>query len=235
MYLGLVFIVMIVTGSYMLITMQKTEIGKAKNQLQLYAEKVCEQVVESYDEADYQTGLEQFTRSNSSGSQIQGNIINSYGETVASTTVSQPPFPDYKNSVVLMAISGSEGFDDSRTDTESNSTWICYATPAMTINGNVKYVVYAQMNASSMQESLAQTTRTIVIAILLALVLAMIMAYVFARTITGPIHELTMKAKKFAGGDLKQRADVFSDDEIGQLAENFNYMEIGRASCRERV
>ena len=40
MYLGLVFIVMIVTGSYMLITMQKTEIGKAKNQLQLYAEKV---------------------------------------------------------------------------------------------------------------------------------------------------------------------------------------------------
>lgn len=224
MYLGLVFIVMIVTGSYMLITMQKTEIGKAKNQLQLYAEKVCEQVVESYDEADYQTGLEQFTRSNSSGSQIQGNIINSYGETVASTTVSQPPFPDYKNSVVLMAISGSEGFDDSRTDTESNSTWICYATPAMTINGNVKYVVYAQMNASSMQESLAQTTRTIVIAILLALVLAMIMAYVFARTITGPIHELTMKAKEFAGGDLKQRADVFSDDEIGQLAENFNYM-----------
>ena len=188
MYLGLVFIVMIVTGSYMLITMQKTEIGKAKNQLQLYAEKVCEQVVESYDEADYQTGLEQFTRSNSSGSQIQGNIINSYGETVASTTVSQPPFPDYKNSVVLMAISGSEGFDDSRTDTESNSTWICYATPAMTINGNVKYVVYAQMNASSMHESLAQTTRTIVIAILLALVLAIIMAYVFARTITGPIH-----------------------------------------------
>ena len=91
MYLGLVFIVMIVTGSYMLITMQKTEIGKAKNQLQLYAEKVCEQVVESYDEADYQTGLEQFTRSNSSGSQIQGNIINSNGETVASTTVSHFP------------------------------------------------------------------------------------------------------------------------------------------------
>ena len=61
MYLGLVFIVMIVTGSYMLITMQKTEIGKAKNQLQLYAEKVCEQVVESYDEADYQTGPVSYT------------------------------------------------------------------------------------------------------------------------------------------------------------------------------
>lgn len=30
MYLGLVFIVMIVTGSYMLLTMQKTEIDKAK-------------------------------------------------------------------------------------------------------------------------------------------------------------------------------------------------------------
>lgn len=224
MYLGLVFIVMVVTGSYMLLTMQKTEVDKAKSQLKLYSEKVCEQVVESYDEADFQTGLEQFTQTNSSGSQIQGNIINSYGETLASTTVSQPPFPDYKNSIVLMAISGEEGFDDSRNDAETNSTWICYATPAMTINGTVKYIVYAQMNASAMQETISQTTQTILIAVLLALVLAVIMAYVFARTITEPIHQLTVRAKELASGDLKQSAEVYSDDEIGQLAESFNYM-----------
>lgn len=224
MYLGLVFIVMIVTGSYMLLTMQKTEIDKAKSQLKLYSEKVCEQVVESYDEADFQTGLEQFTQTNSSVSQIQGNIINSYGETLASTTVSQPPFPDYKNSIVLMAISGEEGFDDSRKDAETDSTWICYATPAMTINGTVKYIVYAQMNASAMQQTIAQTTQTIMFAVLLALVLAVIMAYVFAGTITGPIHQLTMRAKELASGDLKQTAEVYSDDEIGQLAESFNYM-----------
>lgn len=224
MYLGLVFIVMVVTGSYMLITMQKTEIDKAKSQLKLYSEKVCEQVVESYDESDFQTGLEQFTQTNSSGSQIQGNIINSYGETLASTTVSQPPFPDYKNSIVLMAISGEEGFDESRRDTETNATWICYATPAMTINGTVKYIVYVQMNASAMQETISQTTQTIVIAVLLALVLAVIMAYVFAKTITEPIHQLTVRAKELASGDLKQSAEVYSDDEIGQLAESFNYM-----------
>lgn len=75
MYLGLVLIVMIVTGSYILLSMQKTEIDKAKNQLMLYAQKVSEQVVESYDEADFQTALEQFTRTSSSDSQIQGNII----------------------------------------------------------------------------------------------------------------------------------------------------------------
>ena len=38
MYLGLVLIVMIVTGSYILLSMQKTEIDKAKNQLMLYAQ-----------------------------------------------------------------------------------------------------------------------------------------------------------------------------------------------------
>ena len=93
MYLGLVLIVMIVTGSYILLSMQKTEIDKAKNQLMLYAQKVSEQVVESYDEADFQTALEQFTRTSSSDSQIQGNIIKEYCETVASTTVSQPAYP----------------------------------------------------------------------------------------------------------------------------------------------
>ena len=54
----LVLIVMIVTGSYILISMQNTEIDKARDQLELYAQKVSEQVVESYDEADFQTGLE---------------------------------------------------------------------------------------------------------------------------------------------------------------------------------
>ena len=224
MYLGLVLIVMIVTGSYILLSMQKTEIDKAKNQLMLYAQKVSEQVVESYDEADFQTALEQFTRPSSTDSQIQGNIINEYCETVASTTVSQPPFPQYNNSVVMMAIAGETGFDEARKDDETDTTWICYASPAMTINGEVKYVIYARMNASSMQESLAQTTRTIIVAVFLALILAVLMAYVFAKTLTGPIHQLTVKAKILAEGDLKQTVEVYSEDEIGQLAESFNYM-----------
>ncbi len=224
MYLGLVLIVMIVTGSYILISMQNTEIDKARDQLELYAHKVSEQVVESYDEADFQTGLEQFTRTSSSDSQIQGNIINEYCETVASTAVSQPPFPSYNNSVVMMAISGETGFDESREDPETDTTWICYASPALTINGEVKYVVYARMNASAMQESLAQTTQTIIVAVFLALVLAVLMAYVFAKTLTGPIHQLTVKAKLLAEGDLKQTVEVYSEDEIGQLAESFNYM-----------
>ena len=224
MYLSLVLMVMIVTGSYILLSMQKTEIDKARTQLALYAEKVSEQVVESYVEADFQTGIEQFSRTSSSGSQIQGNILNEYCETIASTTVSQPPFPEYRNTVVSSALAGEIGFDDSRKDLESDTTWICYAMPAMTINGSVKYVVYAQMNASSMQASLAQTTRTIIVAVFLALVLAILMAYIFSKTITEPIRQLTAKAKLFASGDLKQTVEVLSEDEIGQLSENFNYM-----------
>ncbi|MBS7220714.1 MAG: HAMP domain-containing protein [Clostridiales bacterium] len=224
MYLSLVLMVMIVTGSYILLSMQKTEIDKARTQLALYAEKVSEQVVESYEEADFQTGIEQFSRTSSSGSQIQGNILNEYCETIASTTVSQPPFPEYRNTVVSSALAGEIGFDDSRKDLESDTTWICYAMPAMTINGSVKYVVYAQMNASSMQASLAQTTRTIIVAVFLALVLAILMAYIFSKTITEPIRQLTAKAKLFASGDLKQTVEVLSEDEIGQLSESFNYM-----------
>ena len=45
MYLSLVLMVMIVTGSYILLSMQKTEIDKARTQLALYAEKVSEQVL----------------------------------------------------------------------------------------------------------------------------------------------------------------------------------------------
>lgn len=44
------------------------------------------------------------------------------------------------------------------------------------------------------------------------------------RNITRPIFELKTIAEKVAKGDLKQRAQIHSQDEIGQLARSFNSM-----------
>lgn len=62
MYLGLVMIVMIVCGSFILISLQDIELKRAEEQLQLYTEKIKEQVVLSYEESGFQDGLVQFTQ-----------------------------------------------------------------------------------------------------------------------------------------------------------------------------
>jgi two-component system, OmpR family, sensor histidine kinase VicK len=59
----------------------------------------------------------------------------------------------------------------------------------------------------------------------LALGLTGFLGIVIARTITGPVIEMTKKAKAMAKGDFSQKVTIRSDDEIGQLGEAFNYMQ----------
>ncbi len=59
----------------------------------------------------------------------------------------------------------------------------------------------------------------------IALSLAVVMGVIFIGSkIAAPIVHLTGVTKKMSSGDLSQRATVYSEDEIGQLAESFNTM-----------
>ena len=46
MYLGLVLIVMIVSGTYILLSLRNIEIDKSRQELATYAERINEQVIE---------------------------------------------------------------------------------------------------------------------------------------------------------------------------------------------
>lgn len=227
MYLGLVLIVMIVSGTYILLSLQNIEQDKAKTQLELYTERINEQVISGGDEEKFQEELLKFSQGGSSISNTQGNIINSKGNTIASTTVVEPPFPQYRNASVISALSGTESFDMFKRSTDTSGLakyWISYASPVKDAEGNVKYVIFSRIDASDIKAGLEQTRKSIIIAVLLAFSLTIVMGYVFAKTITGPILELTSKAKALAGGNLNQQVVVKSKDEIGQLTVSFNNM-----------
>ncbi len=46
----------------------------------------------------------------------------------------------------------------------------------------------------------------------------------FSEKLVAPIHRLSQDVEEISGGDLEHRAEVMSDDEIGDLAKNFNGM-----------
>ena len=94
----------------------------------------------------------------------------------------------------------------------------------MQINGDTKYIVYTRMDATSIYDSINYTIRTITLSVIIAILLTCVMGYVFSSTLTGPIVNLTGKAKELAMGKLDQSVKVYSADEIGQLSESFNYM-----------
>jgi two-component system sensor histidine kinase BaeS len=57
-----------------------------------------------------------------------------------------------------------------------------------------------------------------------AALLALLLGLLLARTLTGPIRELTRATRAMALGELDQRVAVRSQDEIGELAHSFNQM-----------
>ena len=226
MYLGLVLIVMIVSGTYILLSLRNIEINKSREQLAIYAERINEQVVAGGDPAEFQERLLE-TVSNAVG--IQGNILNADGDTIASTTVRQGPYPEYTDQSIIVAMNGTSSFSARQKGTDTFGLlkeWMSYAVPVQVGQDDAEttYIVYTRLDAGDMQTSLNETTRIIVAAVAIALFLAAVMGYVFAQTLTGPILALTKGAKNLAEGSLNQSLKVRSGDEIGQLTSSFNYM-----------
>ncbi len=224
MYLGLVLVVMIVSGTYILLTLRSAEINKSNQQLELYAEKISEQVVEGNTEDMFQ---EQLSNTLTSAESMQGNILDIYGRTIASTAVRQAPYPVFSDSAVVTAMSGETAYSFAKKSTDESGLvreWISCAYPVKDISGTVNYIVYTRMDAADMQENLVATARTILVAAIISLLLAATMGYIFAQTLTGPILALTRGAKNLAEGELNQSLKVRSSDEIGQLTSSFNYM-----------
>ncbi|HWQ12558.1 MAG TPA: ATP-binding protein [Roseiflexaceae bacterium] len=66
----------------------------------------------------------------------------------------------------------------------------------------------------------------------IAALLALVLGVLLARTLTGPLRELTAATQALARGQLDQRVPVRSRDEVGALAASFNRMsaDLARAS-----
>ncbi|MBM7614573.1 two-component system histidine kinase PnpS [Alkaliphilus hydrothermalis] len=62
------------------------------------------------------------------------------------------------------------------------------------------------------------------ISILVGLLASLMLAYRFIHKIMEPIRDMTEGTKKIANGGFDKRIEVSSDDEIGELADNFNHM-----------
>jgi HD-GYP domain-containing protein (c-di-GMP phosphodiesterase class II) len=72
--------------------------------------------------------------------------------------------------------------------------------------------------------SLEEMRRQTVIWVVLGALLAAGIGGTFARKISNPIHKLAEKSLAVAAGDFKQRIELGASNEIGQLADTYNYM-----------
>lgn len=79
---------------------------------------------------------------------------------------------------------------------------------------------------------LERTNNALTLAAFGGILFALIVGFLLARTLTRPLRALTLATEKMAGGDLNQRVEVTSNDEIGELGNSFNRMsqQVSRAN-----
>ncbi len=228
MYLSLVFIVMILTGTFIIISTENREQTKASEEMRQCAVYVEDQVIDQYDSRYFQDSLIDLSIVSSTLRNMSVQILDSNGDTIASSSSPEDSdFQHYSNSSIISALQGEENFLPKSKITDSigqEKTVMSYSYPCKDREGSVSYIIYVQMDSDTIEESISQTTRTILVAVVFALIITAMLGLLFANTITAPIAVLTKNANLMAKGRLDQKVNVKSNDEIGQLTRSFNTM-----------
>ena len=220
-YVAVVFIIMSVSGTFILWDFRASEIDRSRDQLEAAALAIDTSIVQVYEPIDFlDAGTWAFVAQNEF--EIQSVLLNDIGRPIAPIQFLGKSFTD---EAVMEAVFGREGFSVGRIAPDLagvEQQWISFAMP-VTRDDNT-FIVYTRMSARFMNEALARMTMTMVISMVISVLLIGILWFFLASTITNPIVSMTRLAKSMAQGNLTQKIQVNSKDEIGQLAYNFNHM-----------
>ena len=76
----------------------------------------------------------------------------------------------------------------------------------------------------ALNDRLNRYSNILLLATVLAFIFSLILAYLLYKSITTPIHELSIAAEEIGHGNLERRIEINSEDEIGKLGMSFNRM-----------
>lgn len=125
---------------------------------------------------------------------------------------------------IAASMGNSLGEMDRVSNIRDNDRMMGLALPIKDNQGQVAFILYFLKATEQVEEGIKRTVYVISISVVLAIILAIFLGYIFSGYLTDPIRSLSRRAKDMAAGNLRNPIPVQSDDEIGDLTENFNYM-----------
>ncbi len=125
--------------------------------------------------------------------------------------------------------SGLDGLADFTDSDEEISADIALSQPG----GG--HIIYVKDSLEEMRQMNGVLFRIVFQAMVVGIFIAVILSFFLAKSITAPLQSLTYSTQLVASGEFSSEIDVRSDDEIGVLAENFNYMRERLKATLEEV
>jgi two-component system sensor histidine kinase VicK len=103
------------------------------------------------------------------------------------------------------------------------------------VNQEVVGAIYLMASMEETYQMVEEINKLLLQGTGIALGLTAVIALALARTIIAPIKEMTLQTKAMAAGDFSRQVKVYSQDEIGQLAQGINHMSQRLSKALEEI
>jgi len=239
MFITLVFLVMMVTGTFIIMSLRFAEEIERASELGTWARDIRTNVIDGAFQSPYfdpsagRAHLEDLLAS-SFPVEVAGRIPSDMqaflisGETRATLGSTTGSFSAHIGQVVITALSGQDMFLPpwQANNLIEDMLWFEYAMPVFLEGSTMPdFVIYVRSDAESFTDNLTSTTYTIGFGALISIAIASVLALVFSSSLTQNLLRLNRRIKEFkvgAGGEPILMGSV--KDEIGQLSKSFSTM-----------
>ncbi len=134
---------------------------------------------------------------------------------------------------VTKALAGNPK-DEIRINPNNEQRYYYLAHP-VTYEDMIVGVIYLSSSLHNIDQTLREIKGYIISGSAVVLIISFTIGMVLTRTITSPIREVTQKSEQLAQGDFSQRITAYSEDEIGQLVNMYNYLASRLQSTLEEI
>ncbi|HLR41440.1 MAG TPA: cell wall metabolism sensor histidine kinase WalK [Virgibacillus sp.] len=124
--------------------------------------------------------------------------------------------------IIQRVLKFGSSLDNTKLDPKTKNRFFIKSVPIFDEKENVIGAIYLEASLESVYGQMQNINEIFLKGAILAITVAALLGILVARTITKPIVEMRRQAQTMAKGDFSQKVNVYSTDEIGQLAETFN-------------
>ncbi|WP_432405764.1 ATP-binding protein [Wukongibacter sp. M2B1] len=223
-YFALVFIAMAIMGVFIVQSFESYHLEVVGGRLNSIAESIRQNIPKTGTLEDAKESLENNLNVFAVGLFEEAFIIDKHLQIIATDNRSfkgENAANELEYELILEVLMGEKQISRDYTDGKNPTMNVVFP---IEIKGKIEGALYLRADLKDIYETLNKSKVIMTQATGLALIITIILGFLLAKSITEPIDDVTKKAALMAKGDFNQRVDVKSDDEVGKLAEMFNFL-----------